>query len=95
MTCEPPSGPGSASMSLMFEKVMPLAQELNGIWYSTEEEGECKGDQRPGDGTCFWRLVENTRVVNASCGECSSGSLQRLSAAPRRPRPPAPPQAVV
>merc|ERR1711939_460661 len=20
-----------------------------------------------GDGTCFWRLVENTRVVNASC----------------------------
>ena len=59
-------------MSLMFEKVMPLAQELNGIWYSTEEEGECKGEQRPGDGTCFWRLVENTRVVNASCGEPSS-----------------------
>ena len=58
-------------MSLMFEKVMPLARELNGIWYSTEEEGECKGEQRPGDGTCFWRLVENTRVVNASCGESS------------------------
>lgn len=78
--CSPPvpggggGGSGaSGSQALMLDKVIPLAQRLNGSWYSTEAEGECVGDARPGDGSgCYWRLLENTRIVNASCvnGRC-------------------------
>ena len=74
MICQPPvpgGGGGSslpASQMLIVDKVMPLAQRLNGTWYSTEAEGQCVGESRPGDGSgCFWRLLENSRVVNASC----------------------------
>lgn len=45
-----------------------LAQRLNGWWYSFTSAGECAPGQRPaGDGTCFWRLVEERSTVNATC----------------------------
>lgn len=48
-----------------------LAVLMNGSWYSTREEGECKGGARPGNrdahGQCWWRTVKQTSNVNASC----------------------------
>ena len=40
MLCNPSNGPQMPpSQMLMIDKVMPLAQKLNGSWYSTEEQG--------------------------------------------------------
>ena len=38
---------------------------MNGTWYSTREEGECAGNVV--DNSCWWRLAEQHRTVNASC----------------------------
>jgi hypothetical protein len=71
MICQPPVPGGGglpASQMMIIDKIMPLAQTLNGTWYSTEVEGQCVGEARPGDGSgCYWRLLEIARVVNASC----------------------------
>ena len=44
-----------------------LAVLLNGSWYSTRAEGECKKGQSPGSGDCWWRTIQQTSNVNASC----------------------------
>eukprot|EP00040_Diaphanoeca_grandis_P010396 m.53178 g.53178 ORF g.53178 m.53178 type:complete len:422 (+) comp21720_c0_seq1:66-1331(+) len=44
-----------------------LASIFNGTWYSTQAAGECQPGQQIGDGDCYWRVVNMTRNVNASC----------------------------
>ena len=51
----------------IFSLISPLARILNGTWYSTEASGECQGTDVPGTDACWWRLVETTRTVNATC----------------------------
>ena len=51
----------------MWRQVESLGQLLNGSWYSTRAEGECK---RPSDIVgidCWWRIEQQHRNVNASC----------------------------
>jgi hypothetical protein len=52
----------------VFSLSAELAAKLNGTWYSTQAAGECPdGAAVPGDGSCWWRVVEITRTVNATC----------------------------
>jgi hypothetical protein len=44
-----------------------LATILDGSWYSTRAEGECKPGQTLGTGDCWWRLIEVKRNINATC----------------------------
>ena len=60
-------GHGGSSGMVAFQWTGALAKVLNGTWYSTQEAGMCAEGQRPGDGSCWWRLVETTRTVNATC----------------------------
>ena len=51
----------------IWRQVEALGQRLNGSWFSTRAEGECK---RPSDRVgvdCWWRVVKQLRNVNASC----------------------------
>ena len=44
-----------------------LSEIMNGTWYSTQAAGECT---EPGDvlgKDCWWRVIEQTRAVNATC----------------------------
>ena len=59
-------GGGGGGMSI-FSLISPLADLLNGTWYSTQASGECAPGKRPGDGSCWWRTVSNTRTVNSTC----------------------------
>ena len=59
---------GSPYWSVLGSATSQLATILNGSWYSTREEGECPPHESPkGDGKCWWRTVEQTSNVNASC----------------------------
>ena len=82
-------GHGGSSGMVAFQWTGALAKVLNGTWYSTQEAGMCAEGQRPGDGSCWWRLVETTRTVNATCvnnsappsllpGEPSAAGTDRL-----------------
>eukprot|EP00658_Telonema_sp_P-2_P061336 TRINITY_DN50042_c0_g1_i1.p1 TRINITY_DN50042_c0_g1~~TRINITY_DN50042_c0_g1_i1.p1 ORF type:complete len:396 (-),score=75.78 TRINITY_DN50042_c0_g1_i1:425-1612(-) len=51
--------------SRWFRYVEGLACLLDGTWYSTRAEGECKGTA-VGDG-CWWRLAATHRTVNSTC----------------------------
>merc|ERR1712086_361424 len=51
--------------SKWFEYVGGLGCLTDGTWYSTRAEGECKGDVV--DESCWWRLAQQHRTVNASC----------------------------
>jgi len=45
-----------------------LSNLLNGTWFSTQAAGMCaEGDVPRGNGNCWWRVIEQTRNVNASC----------------------------
>ena len=50
----------------MWRQVEALGQKLNGSWYSTQAEGECKPGETVGV-DCWWRVVTQVRNVNASC----------------------------
>eukprot|EP01060_Flectonema_neradi_P016175 TRINITY_DN22760_c0_g1_i1.p1 TRINITY_DN22760_c0_g1~~TRINITY_DN22760_c0_g1_i1.p1 ORF type:complete len:398 (+),score=79.49 TRINITY_DN22760_c0_g1_i1:42-1196(+) len=43
-----------------------VSSKLNGTWYSTVENGECKEGQKIGV-DCWWRKLETKRTVNATC----------------------------
>lgn len=43
-----------------------LGTILNGTWYSTRKAGQCKAGQQIGK-DCWWREIEQTRMVNATC----------------------------
>lgn len=48
--------------------ISELGCHLNGTWYSTREEGECKPGATPAsDPNCFWKVKQEGRTVNASC----------------------------
>lgn len=49
-----------------WRQVEHLGRILNGSWYSTQAAGECQQGQLAGK-DCWWRLVEQTRNINASC----------------------------
>ena len=42
---------------------------FGGYWYSFPKPGKCAKGTRPGDGTstCTWRIVQQKKIVNASC----------------------------
>eukprot|EP01052_Picozoa_sp_SAG31_P029752 SAG31_NODE_2985_length_4812_cov_3.398517_3_plen_301_part_00 len=44
-----------------------LACHLNGTWYSTREEGECKSAAGAANESCLWKVKAKGRTVNASC----------------------------
>ena len=50
----------------MWRQVEALGQKLNGTWFSTQADGECKPGQQVGV-DCWWRIVRQVRNVNASC----------------------------
>lgn len=60
-------GGGGAGGASIFNFISPLANILNGTWYSTQKSGECLNGAQPGNGECWWRYVETTRVVNSTC----------------------------
>ena len=43
-----------------------LSRIMNGTWYSTRKAGQCKAGQQIGK-DCWWREIEQTRMVNATC----------------------------
>jgi len=51
--------------SKWFTYVGGLGCLTDGTWYSTRSEGECKAGVV--DDSCWWRLAETHRTVNASC----------------------------
>lgn len=53
--------------SAMWTQIERLEAILNGTWFSTRSEGECKPGQLPGDGSCFWAFGGVNRRVNATC----------------------------
>lgn len=59
------SGGGGGGQSL-FNLISDFATTMNGTWYSMQEGGECKPGQTVGV-DCYWKVVEMTRNVNASC----------------------------
>lgn len=40
---------------------------LVGEWYSLPVGGKCKGDARPGDGSCSWRTVQKVKTIDGQC----------------------------
>eukprot|EP01064_Diplonema_japonicum_P028746 TRINITY_DN4491_c2_g2_i1.p1 TRINITY_DN4491_c2_g2~~TRINITY_DN4491_c2_g2_i1.p1 ORF type:complete len:395 (+),score=78.13 TRINITY_DN4491_c2_g2_i1:53-1186(+) len=52
--------------SLWIGRVNRVSAQLNGTWYSTQEQGECKGDQKIGE-DCWWRKLSMPRKVNSTC----------------------------
>jgi len=59
-----PSDPAIRTLELQTGK---LASIMNGTWYSTQAAGECQPGQKIGDGDCYWRVLNMTRNVNATC----------------------------
>lgn len=51
--------------SKWFTFIGDLACKLDGTWYSTQANGECKGSVV--DDKCWWRLAETHRTVNSTC----------------------------
>ncbi|KAH8055757.1 phospholipid methyltransferase [Aureococcus anophagefferens] len=45
---------------------MTLSDMMNGTWFSTQKAGECAPGETVGEG-CFWRVVNQTAQVNATC----------------------------
>jgi hypothetical protein len=41
------------------------AQIIGGNWYSTQSIGNCDAVEAPS--SCYWRLAETTKIVNATC----------------------------
>jgi len=56
----------SSSRGGIFGRIAQFSDIMNGTWYSTEAPGECKAGQVVGQ-DCAWRLVKQTRNVNATC----------------------------
>ena len=56
---------GPPKESRWIDYISGLGCIMNGTWYSTRKEGECAGNVI--DDTCWWRLAEQHRTVNASC----------------------------
>lgn len=44
-----------------------ISKIWSGTWYSTLSGGECKENQKIGDGSCFWRWHGVKSRVNATC----------------------------
>lgn len=56
----------------MWKQIEAFGGALNGNWYATRAEGECRGARTsppaaPGGGVCFWRFHGVTARVNATC----------------------------
>lgn len=58
-------GVGWPPHSKWFTFIGRLACKLDGTWYSTQANGECKGSVV--DDKCWWRLAETHRTVNSTC----------------------------
>ena len=56
---------GPPRHSRWIDYISGLGCIMNGTWYSTRVEGKCAGDVV--DSSCWWRLAEQHRTVNASC----------------------------
>ena len=57
---------GREDLTVTYAKYTSM-HPAGGIWYSHPEAGECKGNQRLGDGGCTWRVAARNSMVNASC----------------------------
>jgi len=60
-----PTRPGSPATSYWMKN---LVERTGGRWYSTFEAGECGSPLATG---CYWRLVQTTKVINATCHSTS------------------------
>jgi hypothetical protein len=40
---------------------------MNGTWYSTQRKGQCTHPSQVIGKDCWWREVEQTRMINATC----------------------------
>eukprot|EP00754_Rhynchopus_humris_P008141 Rhum_TRINITY_DN13669_c0_g1::Rhum_TRINITY_DN13669_c0_g1_i1::g.62828::m.62828 len=56
----------NGSAPLWLNRITDAALRLQGKWYSTRSEGECKAGQAVGDG-CYWRDLGVQRTINATC----------------------------
>ena len=44
-----------------------LSEIMNGTWYSTQRKGQCTHPSQVIGKDCWWREVEQTRMINATC----------------------------
>ncbi|KAH8048473.1 phospholipid methyltransferase [Aureococcus anophagefferens] len=57
---------GDGLVNFVESASMTLSDVMNGTWFSTQKAGECAPGETVGEG-CFWRVVNQTAQVNATC----------------------------
>lgn len=57
---------GDGLVNFVESASMTLSDMMNGTWFSTQKAGECAPGETVGEG-CFWRVVNQTAQVNATC----------------------------
>ena len=60
-------GGGGGHSNPWEEYISELGCLLNGTWFSTREEGECKAGQNPATDDCWWTVGKVGRTVNQTC----------------------------
>jgi len=55
------------NQTIMWEMIETLSSTLDGYWYATRAEGQCKAGQVLGSGECFWKFHGVQRTINATC----------------------------